>query len=505
MINLVAEQRLDGAEILPLALATRQQQQTPFYGFAHPGHGGQGRPHVGGLGVVDPAYPIHLAHEAGTVRQTFEAAQHGELGIAGDADRIAQGHGCQGVGLVVGSDDLHLVDRQQWLAMEGEPLATIQQAAAVAVAIEAETLPNLTYIGQGLGIVTVDQNVLGVLMDLHLGGAIVGHALIAIHMIFGEVEHHGGRGAQAVGGLQLEAGELQYAEIHRLLEQLQCRCADITAHTDLEPSLGDHLAHQGGHRTLAVGAGDGDDRHFGVAHEQLDVADDLHAALGSGFQLGSRQGDARTRHYHVRLLEQLCIEPLDQLHLGRQLILARRVGAGVHHQRRDATTEEVIDAGESGFTQSDDDDHGLSHLQGGKTQQHQHEGDDPEAHDDARLRPALLLVVVMDRRHAEDPHAAQLVGTDLQDHRDGLHHEDPAHDHQQELLAHQHGDGTERAAQCQGAHVPHKHLGRIGVEPEKAQTGPDDGGTDDHQLGGVGHIGDMQIAGEVDVTGRPSY
>ena len=79
-----------------------------------------------------------------------------------------------------------------------------------------------------------------------------------------------------------------------------------------------------------------------------------------------------------------------------KLVLARRIGTGVHHQRRDAAVEEVIDAGESGFAESDDDDHGLPHLQGGEAKQHQHEGDDPEAHDDARLRPALLLIVVMD-------------------------------------------------------------------------------------------------------------
>ena len=102
----------------------------------------------------------------------------------GNADRITQRHGGQRVGLIVGTDDLHLVHRQQWFTVQGQPVAAIQQAAAIAIAVETKALPHLTHIRQGLGIITIDQNVFGVLMDLHLGGAIVGHALITIHVIF---------------------------------------------------------------------------------------------------------------------------------------------------------------------------------------------------------------------------------------------------------------------------------------------------------------------------------
>ncbi|MND50928.1 hypothetical protein D3C80_419070 [compost metagenome] len=119
--------------------------------------------------------------------QAFEAAQHGELRLAGNADRIAQGHGRQGIGLIVGADYLHLVHGEQRLPVQGQPVAAIQLAATVTVAIEPEALPHLTHVGQGLGIVPVDQDVLGVLMDLLLGGAVIRHALIAIHMIFTEV------------------------------------------------------------------------------------------------------------------------------------------------------------------------------------------------------------------------------------------------------------------------------------------------------------------------------
>ena len=42
-------------------------------------------------------------------------------------------------------------------------------------------------------------------------------------------------------------------------------------------------------------------------------------------------------------------------------------------------------------------------LQRGEADHRQHEGDDPEPHDDLRLRPAELLEMMMDRRHAGTP------------------------------------------------------------------------------------------------------
>src|SRR5216684_2457221 len=59
-------------------------------------------------------------------------------------------------------------------------------------------------------------------------------------------------------------------------------------------------------------------------------------------------------------------------------------------------------------------------LQGGETGHRQDGGDDPEAEDDRRLGPALLLEMVMQRRHAEDAAAGPAIGQDLDDHRHGL-------------------------------------------------------------------------------------
>src|SRR6185369_9416452 len=65
-------------------------------------------------------------------------------------------------------------------------------------------------------------------------------------------------------------------------------------------------------------------------------------------------------------------------------------------------------------------------FQGGKADQRQHRGDDPEADHHGWLRPALLFVMVMQRRHAEDALAGQFERGNLHDDRNGLDDEETA-------------------------------------------------------------------------------
>src|SRR5581483_11923533 len=76
----------------------------------------------------------------------------------------------------------------------------------------------------------------------------------------------------------------------------------------------------------------------------------------------------------------------------------------------------------------------LPQLERGQPEQGQHDRDDPEADDDGRLRPAQLLEVVVDRRHQEDAPAGALEPRDLDDHRQGLGHEEAADQAQDDLL-----------------------------------------------------------------------
>src|SRR5271154_6040263 len=55
-------------------------------------------------------------------------------------------------------------------------------------------------------------------------------------------------------------------------------------------------------------------------------------------------------------------------------------------------------------------------LERGEAGDREDRGDDPEADDDGRLLPALLLEVMVERRHAEDALARELEARDLHDH-----------------------------------------------------------------------------------------
>ena len=96
----------------------------------------------------------------------------------------------------------------------------------------------------------------------------------------------------------------------------------------------------------------------------------------------------------------------------------------------------------------------LSQLQGGETNQGQDRGDDPEADDDGRLLPALLLEMMMQWRHGEDALARELEGRDLDDHRDSLEHEQSADDGEDDLVLDDDRDGAQRATERASRYRP---------------------------------------------------
>src|SRR5690554_5065118 len=124
-------------------------------------------------------------------------------------------------------------------------------------------------------------------------------------------------------------------------------------------------------------------------------------------------------------------------------------------------------------------------LERGQTDQHQYHGDDPETYDDPRLGPALQFEMVMNGRHAEHPAAGQLERGHLNDHRQGLDHENAAHDEQHYFLTDDYRDHAQRRPQSQRPHIAHEDLGRIGVEPQETEAGTDQRAAEDQQLTGA--------------------
>src|SRR5882757_6728580 len=73
-------------------------------------------------------------------------------------------------------------------------------------------------------------------------------------------------------------------------------------------------------------------------------------------------------------------------------------------------------------------------LQGGQPDQRQHDGNDPEADHDLRLGPALLFIMVVDRRHCENAFSRQLERHHLHNDRHRFEHEQSADDGERDLV-----------------------------------------------------------------------
>src|SRR5215471_19076861 len=67
----------------------------------------------------------------------------------------------------------------------------------------------------------------------------------------------------------------------------------------------------------------------------------------------------------------------------------------------------------------------------------------PEAHDDLRLLPALELVMMVDGRHQKHPFSAYLVRNHLKDDRERFHHEDTADDDQKNFILRHYRDDAQ--------------------------------------------------------------
>ena len=110
--------------------------------------------------------------------------------------------------------------------------------------------------------------------------------------------------------------------------------------------------------------------------------------------------------------------------------------------------------------------------------------------------------MVVDRSHAKDPAPGGFVRKDLEEDRDGLDNEDPPNHHQEQLVlcqnCHQRQGGTE----TQGPGVSHKDLGRIGIEPEKPQTGSHHRASEHGELARLPHGDHLEVAGD---RGMSSY
>src|SRR5215471_11372737 len=110
--------------------------------------------------------------------------------------------------------------------------------------------------------------------------------------------------------------------------------------------------------------------------------------------------------------------------------------------------------------------------------------------------------MMMKRRHDEKPLASELETQHLQNHGDGFDYKNAPHYDQEQLLFTTYRDDAEHAPDGKRSGVAHKHLGRIAVEPKKAQPRADKRRADNGQFACERIERDLQVFGDTEIAGR---
>ena len=204
-----------------------------------------------------------------------------------------------------------------------------------------------------------------------LGLVVARHGAVPVQVVRTHIEHCSHRQVEVARPLQLKAGQFQYVQLAPGSQQVQCRRAEVTAHPDIQPGGARHLANQLGHGGLGVGPGYPDYRGGGRPHEQVDIADDVHAGGARLLHYGGVQGEPRADHEFAGATDQFWrIVAGKHRHLGHlaaQYLQPGRIRAGIHHAEGDTLPMQIAGAGQTGGPESDHDpvhaacDHTLCH------------------------------------------------------------------------------------------------------------------------------------------------
>jgi hypothetical protein len=202
--DLAAEGRAQAAEVLVLAVAARDHDQRP----GHALHGGEGRADVGALGVVDVAHAAHVRDPLRAVRQAGEGAERVERRAERQRQRLGHRQRGHRVGGVVQALQPHRAERQQRLAPpQQHRRRRLLQRIVRCPRLEAERhhrLPGTRHLSHQR-VVGVDHRHLAAVEDAGLGRRVGLERVVAVHVVGRDVQHRGGRGAQRMRGLELEA------------------------------------------------------------------------------------------------------------------------------------------------------------------------------------------------------------------------------------------------------------------------------------------------------------
>ena len=208
-------------------------------------------------------------------------------------------------------------------------------------------------------VIAVDHHLARATEDAVLGQVISRQISVAIHMVFADIQAGRHLGIQLIGGFQLEARQLHDVQLDLIIQQVQRRGTEVTAHSNLLAGCGSHFTDQSGHSALGVGAGDGDDRRLGITGEQVNIARQFHTTGSGGLQRRGRDSQARADQQLAGAAKELHIQfATTHFHLRKLLTQGgelRRVGTGVNHGKRQALAGEETHQGHAALAEADND------------------------------------------------------------------------------------------------------------------------------------------------------
>jgi hypothetical protein len=147
-------------------------------------------------------------------------------------------------------------------------------------------------------------------------------------------------------------------------------------------------------------------------------------------------------------------------------------------------------------------------LKGREGDQRAEQPEDVEPGHHRRFGPAQLLEMVVERRHPENPvrvgvlaapgPLVPLIGPGLDENRESLGDEHAPDDQEEKFGFDQNGDRTEGSTDGQAPGVPHEHLGRMRVEPEKPDGAAHQGTAEDGQFPGARKIEKVEVSSRID-------
>lgn len=212
-------------EVGALAVAAGDQHQLAVNIRAQSFDGCQCRTHVGGFGIIVITDGLMLADPLATVRQTGETSQRLEHRLEWQTYGMPESEGRQRIRLVVRATDLQLANRHQRFELKRQVLlaALLEQPEALEVRLAKTEGPGrniLTHQRPAEAVVAIDHHLACTTEDAVLGLVISRQPAVTVHVVFADIQTSGHFGIELLGGLQLEAGQLQYVQLDIVGQQI---------------------------------------------------------------------------------------------------------------------------------------------------------------------------------------------------------------------------------------------------------------------------------------------